>query len=149
MLAQTLKNQPNMRDVFFQVDRVHHEVVHVNDEPSFHKVIGEDMVHERLKGRWGVALAKEHNRRFIKPIRSSESGLPLVGLLDLNVVISPSDIKFRKVARVFQGIDDIGDSWKRIRVLDGMRVNIAVVLAGSERSILLWHKEEGGRLRRL
>ena len=60
---QMLKNQLNMRDVFLQIDRVHHEVVHIDDEPSFRKVVGEDMVHERLKGRWGVALAEEHNRR--------------------------------------------------------------------------------------
>jgi len=77
---------------------VHHEVVHINDEPSFRKVISEDMVHECLKGRRRVALAEEHYCRFIEPVRSSESGLPLVSLLNLNVVIPPLDIEFGEIS---------------------------------------------------
>ena len=149
MLAQTLKNKSNTRDVFLQINRVHHEVVHIDDEPSFGKVISEDVVHECLKRRRRIALAKEHHRRFVKPIRSSESGLPLVGLLYPNVVISPSDIEFRKVARVFERIDEIRDTREGVGVFDRMRIDIAVVLARAERSILLRHEEERGRLRGL
>ena len=48
---------------------------------------------------------------------------------------------------MFQGIDEVGDAWKGVRILDCMRIDVAVVLTGSEHSILLQHKEEGGRLR--
>jgi len=127
---------------------MHHEVIHVDNEPSFRKVVGEDMVHERLKGRRRVALAEEHHRRFVKPVRSSESGLPLISLLDLNVVISPLDIKFREVMRMFESVNKIGDARKRVSVFDHMRIYVAVVLAGMERSIFLWDEEERRRLQR-
>jgi len=127
---------------------VHHEVVHVDDEPPFRNVVGEDMVHEHLKGRWRVALAKEHNHGFVEPIRSGESSLPLVSLLNLNIVIPPPDIKFGEIPGVFERVDEIGDTRKRVSVLDGMRVDILVVLAGMKCSILLWNKREGGRLQR-
>jgi len=126
---------------------VHHEVVHVDDEPSFHKVVGEDMVHERLEGRWRVALAEEHDCWFIEPIRSSESGLPLVGLLNPNVVIFPPDIKFHEVTRMFESVDEVEDMRKRVSILDLMRIYIVVILAWMEHTILLWDKEEGGCLR--
>jgi len=125
---------------------VHHEVVHVDDEPSFCKVVGEDMVHERLEGRQRVALAKEHNRRFIKPVRSSESGLPLVSLLNPNVVISPPDIEFGEIPGVFESVNEVRDTRKRVSILDHMRINVAVVLAGVEHSIFLWDKKERGHL---
>jgi len=125
---------------------VHHEVVHVDDEPSFHKVVGEDMVHECLEGRRRVALAEKHNRRFIEPVRSSESGLPLVSLLNPNIVISPLNIEFREVTRVFESVNEVGDMRKRVSVLDHMRIYIAVILAGTEHAILLQDKEERGCL---
>jgi len=128
---------------------VHHEVVHINDEPSFREVVGKDMVHERLKGRQGVALAKEHNCRFIEPVRSSESGLPLVGLLNLNIVIPPLDIEFSEIPRVFESIDEVRDMRKRVSILDHMRIYISIVLTGVECSILLWDKEERGHLQEL
>jgi len=128
---------------------VHHKVVHIDDEPSFHKVVGKDMVHEHLESWRRIALAKEHHHGFVEPIRSSESGLPLIGLLNPNVVISPSDIEFREILGVFESVNEVGDTRKGVGVLDHMRVNVTIVLAGMERAILLRDKEEGGRLQRL
>jgi len=107
------------------------------------------MVHERLKCRQRIALAEEHHCRFVEPIRSSESGLPLVSLLDSNIVVSPLDIEFREVTRVLKRINEIGNMGKRVSVLDSMRIYVSVILAGTERSILLRDKEEGGCLRGL
>jgi len=68
--------------MFLQIDQVHHEVIHVDNEPPFCKVISEDMIHECLEDRQRIALAKEHHHRFIECIRSSESGFSLIGLLN-------------------------------------------------------------------
>jgi len=106
------------------------------------------MVHECLKHRWRIALAEEHHHQFVKPIRSSESNLPLIGLLNPNIVISSPDIEFHEVVRVFKGIDKVEDTREGINILDGMRVDIMVVLTGMECSILLWDKK-GGHLRGL
>jgi len=141
-----LENQPNTQDVFLQVDQVHHEVVHIDDEPSFREVICKDMVHEHLKGRWRIALAKEHHRRFIKPIKSSESDLPLVSLLDLNIVVPPLDIRFGEILEMLESVNKVGDTREGINVLDGVGIDVVVVLTGTEYSILLQDKEEGRRL---
>jgi len=122
-----------MRNVFFQVSRVHHEVVHVDDEPSFCKVVSEDMVHEHLKGRRRVALAEKHNHRFID-------------LLNPNIVIPPPDIKFGEISGVFESVDEVENTRKGVSVLDCVRIYVAIILAGMECSILLWDKEEGGCL---
>ena len=107
------------------------------------------MAHECLKGRWRVALAEEHYCRFVEPIRSSESGLPLVGLLNLNVVVPPPDIQFGKIPGMLESVNEVGDMRKRGSILDCMRIDVVVVLAGTESFILLQDKKEMGCLRRL
>ena len=51
-----------------------------------------------------------------------------------------------EVARVFESVDKVGDTRKRISVLNCMRIDVMIVLAGTEHAILLWDKEEGGHL---
>ena len=62
-----------------------------------------------------------------------EGHFPLVSILDVDVVVSPSDIKLG---------EDPG-------ILDGVGVDVSVILAGSEgvRGILFVNEEEGGCLR--
>ena len=86
---------------------------------------------------------------FVKPIRSSESGLPLVGLLDSNIVVSPPNIQFSKISGMLQSVNKVRDTGERVGILDGMRVDITVILAGAEHPILLRDKEEGRCLREL
>ena len=81
------------------------QVVHVDLEPSLGNHVGEDVVHERLKGRRGIAKAKEHHGGFVESERGNECCLPLVFLLDTNVVIAPPDIKLGEQCRVFHVIN--------------------------------------------
>ena len=127
---------------------MHHEVIHIDDEPPLHEVISEDVVHEYLKDRQRIAMAKEHHHGFIEPTRSSESGLPLVSFLNPNVVIPPLNVQFNEILEGFQGVDEVGDVRKGISILDGVGINILIVLAGAECAILLRDKEEEGHLQR-
>ena len=81
------------------------QVVHVDLEPSLSDHVGEDMVHECLKGRRGITEAKEHYGGFIESERGDERCLPLVFLSNTNVVITPSDIKLGEQRGVFHIID--------------------------------------------
>jgi len=101
------------------------------------------------KCRQRIALAEEHHCWFIKPVRSSESGLPLIGLLNPNIVVPSLDVQFGEVAGMFESINKIRDTRERISILDGVKMDISVVLAGMEHAILLWDKEEGGCLQGL
>ena len=81
------------------------QVIHVDLEPALGNHVGEDVIHERLKGRRGIAKAKEHYGGFIESKRGDECSLPLVFLPDMNVVIAPSDIKLSEQCGVFHIID--------------------------------------------
>ena len=81
------------------------QIIHVDLEPSLGDHVGEDVVHECLKGRGGVAEAKEHYGGFVESKRGDEGCFPLVLLPDTNIVIAPSDIKLGEQRRVFHVID--------------------------------------------
>jgi len=142
MLVQMLKNQPNMQDVFLQIDQVHHEVVHINDEPSFCKVISEDMIYEHLEGRQWAALAKEHHHWFIKPVRSSKAAFHwLVSLIWM--LLYPQQMS--SLVKYWECFNVSMRSCGR-GVFDSMGVDVIIVLAGMEHTILLQNKEEGACL---
>ena len=77
------------------------EVVHVNDEPSFHNHIPEGVRHELLKGGRGIGHAKEHDSGFIESSVSDEGIFPLVAFLYSDIVISPLYIKLGEDLGVF------------------------------------------------
>jgi hypothetical protein len=47
-----------------------------------------------LKSGWRVAHAKEHDFWFKKPSSGLEGSFLLVTIANLNVIITPSDVKF-------------------------------------------------------
>ena len=71
-----------------------------------------------------------------------EGGFPLVAFLDSDIVISPSHIKLGEDLGVFEFVDKIGDQGKGIRVLNSMAIEILVVLARSEATILFFDEEK-------
>ena len=69
------------------------QVIHVDLEPVFGNHVSEDMIHECLKGWWGITEAKEHNSRFEKAKRSDECHFPLVFFPNVDVIIAPLNVK--------------------------------------------------------
>ena len=57
----------------------------------------EDVVHHCLEGCRAVREAKEHDLWLEEPSVGMECGLPLVTLLDSDVVETPSDIQLSEV----------------------------------------------------
>ena len=72
----------------------------------------------------------------------NEGRLPLVAILDSYVVVSPAYVKFGEDLSISQFVYKVGDEGKRVGVSDGMFIDVTVVLAGVESSILLFNKEE-------
>ena len=130
--------------VVFVVVRVDEEVVHVNDKPSFLNHISERVRHELLKSGGGVGHAKEHDSGFIESVVGDEGTLPLVTLLDTDIVVSPSYIKLSEDLGIFEFVDEVGDQGKGICISDCVAIEVSVVLTGLEASILFFDKEEGG-----
>ena len=118
------------------------QVVHINLEPSLGNHIGKNMIHERLKGRRGVAEPKEHHSGFKETERSDEHCFPLVFLPDANIVITPANIKLGEQCRVLHVIDQLRDEWERIPVANCVGVEILIVLAWLQGSVLFGYKEK-------
>ena len=81
------------------------DVVHVDDQPPFSDHVGEEVIHQRLKGGRGVTEPEEHDGGFKQSALACESGLPLVSFLDPDVVISSAEVQFRVVLRGSESIE--------------------------------------------
>ena len=106
-------------------------IIHVDLKPLLWKHIREDVVHESLEGGGGIAEPKEHDSGFKESHGGDESGLPLIFLLDANVVVSPTNVKFGEQGGFFHVVDEFRDQGERIGISDGVGVQVAVVLAGT------------------
>ena len=102
------------------------------------------MVHKCLKGGRSIAKAKEHDYRFAKTKWSDKCGFPLVFFLNMDIVVPPSDIELGKKGRILHVINQLRDEGKRVSIVNGMAVQVAVVLAGSKGSVFFGNKEEQG-----
>ena len=65
----------------------------------------------------GVAETKEHDSRFKEPLVHDEGCFPLVAVLDMDVVVSPTNIKFGEVMGIFQLVYKVRDEGKRVGVM--------------------------------
>ena len=71
-----------------------------------------------------------------------EGCLPLVTILDVDVVVPPMNIELGEVASVFQLVHKVGDERKEIGIAGSVFIEVSVVLAGVEFAIFLLDKEE-------
>jgi hypothetical protein len=97
-----------------------------------------------LEGGWGVGEAEEHDSWFEEAFVSDECHLPLVLFLDVDVVVSPSYVEFREQGSILSSGYEFWNEWQWVAVADGMFIEAAVVLYGSEFTIFLFNEEEGG-----
>ena len=95
-----------------------------------------------MKGGGGIGHAEEHDSGFVKSSVGDEGGFPLVAFFYLDIVISPSYIKLGEDFGVFKFVDEIRDQGERICISNSMAIEISVILARSEASILFFDEEE-------
>ena len=100
-LHHSLKDTASLLGVGFQVRGGDKEVVHIDNEPSFSDHVSERVIYEPLEHSGGVAETKEHDRWFEESLVGDEGCLPLVTILDTDIIVSPSNIEFGKVASIF------------------------------------------------
>ena len=75
-----------------------------------------------------------------------EGRLPLVTVLDPYVVVPPANVKLGEHFGISEFVYEVGDEGKGVSIANGVFVDIAVVLAGTESTIFLFDKKEGGGL---
>ena len=112
--------------VIFGVDT---DVIHINFQPFFCYHIGEDVVHKGLECRQCIAKSKEHHCRFEKSQGDDKGSFPLVFFMNADVVIAPSDVELHKEGGILHVVDKFRDEWQRVHILNGVGIEILVVLA--------------------
>ena len=80
---------------------------------------------------------------------SNEGCLPLVSILDVDIVVSPSNIKLGEMFHILEFVNKVGDERERIGISDGVLIWVVIILTGVEFPILLFDEEEGGGLGRV
>ena len=125
------------------VRRVDKEVIHVDNKPSFCDHIAKGVIYESLEDGRGIGETKEHYSWFEESLMSDESGFLLVPVLDSDIVIFPTDIKFSEDLCPLEFIDEVGNEWKVVCIMDCVFINIVVVLTGVEATVLLLTKKKG------
>ena len=73
-----------------------------------------------------------------------EGCFPLISILDVDIVVLPSDVKLGEVFCILEFIDKVRDEGERIGISDGMFIRVVVILAGMEFPILPFDDEEEG-----
>src|SRR5712691_9830857 len=91
--------------------RMDNDVVHIDRTFAQINVILEFVVHHGLEGGRGVRQTKEHDSRFEKTVTRFEGSLPFIALFDADVIVSPSDVKFREPLLPRDAVNEFGDQW--------------------------------------
>ena len=95
-----------------------------------------------MKGGRGIGHAEEHDGGFIKSSVGDEGGFPLATFLDSDIVISPLYIKLGEDLGIFKFVNEVGNQGEGVCISNSMAIEISVVLARSEASILFFNEEE-------
>ena len=128
------------------VGGMNEEIIHVNDKPSFCNHVMKGVIHEVLESGRGIGETKEHHGWFIEFLMCDKGSFPLMPIFDSDIIVSPSNIKLGEDFRPLEFIDKVGNEGKRVCITDSVFINIAIVLAGSKATVLLFDKEERGCL---
>ena len=95
-----------------------------------------------MEGHRGVGEPKEHDCWFKESLRGEGCSLPFISFLDLDVIVSPFDVKLCEQGASLEVVDDLGNEWGDIPISFGPFVHWSVVLYWVYFSIFLFDKEE-------
>ena len=69
------------------------KVIHIDFQPFLFEHVSENMVHEHLECGGRITESEEHDSGFEESHGSDESGFPLVFFLNMDIIVSPMNIK--------------------------------------------------------
>ncbi len=107
------------------------DIVEVDNEVILVDEVLEDMSHERLKGGQGIAKAKSHDEGFKEAKVALKGGFPFVAGLDMDVVITPADIKFGKITRRLKFVYKVWNEGEWKSVFNHDIIELLIILDGA------------------
>ena len=101
------------------------------------------MIYKCLECGGSITESEEYNSGFEESHWGNESSFPLILFLNADVVVSPLNVKFSKQCGLLHILSEFWDEGKRIGVVDGMGVQVMVVLAWMQCSSFFGIKKKG------
>ena len=141
MLPETAEN---LLDVFFMVRFVFREdqqVVQIDNDIDTYQVL-EDVIHHMLERSRSVSQAEGHHGRFEVSFPGPERGLPLVALLDPDVVVAPPEVQGGEYPGLLESVHQLHREGERVPVLYRDLVEFPVVHDHPERTVLFLYEED-------
>jgi hypothetical protein len=104
------------------------DIIHVYREPSLGHFLTKDRVHHHLEGGRRIGETEEHDHVFKEPFWGEKGSFPFICLFNLNVVVSPSDVKLGEQGTSAEAINGLGNEGGDISVFLSPFVDWAIVL---------------------
>jgi len=103
-------------------------VVHIDREPTLGNFPMEYCVHHHLESSWRVGEAEEHNCWFKESLWGEEGSFPLVSIFDVNIVVSPADIKLSEQGASTEAVNSLGNKGGDVLIFLGPFVDWPIIL---------------------
>ena len=120
MLAKTFQNMPHYYSVFGEGIQVDQDIVEVDTYQAFHDEVSENVIHHGLESGQAIGETKEHHQAFKQLLVSSEGGLPLITLLDSDIIVPPLNIQLGEVLHPSELVYELGNERNWVSVLDSL-----------------------------
>jgi hypothetical protein len=87
VLSKSLQNQSHDALMLFDALREDEDVVEVHTNHAFHDEVLENVVHHHLEGGGRISESEKHHLGLVEATISAKHCLPLVTLLDPNILV--------------------------------------------------------------
>ena len=95
-------------------------------------LLGKHIVHKPLERRWGICKSELHDCGFKLSKGANEGRLVFISSPDLDIMESPSDVKFREDTTFREAVQYFSDERQRVGVLHSDLIQFPTVNDGPE-----------------
>jgi hypothetical protein len=113
---------------FWVVGSVDEDVIHVDSDISFVYEVSKDVIHHGLKCHRGIGESEEHDHGFKEPLICFKCSLPLVSIMDADIIVAPSYVELHEQRVASDAINEFGDEGQWIAVADCKGIQLPIVL---------------------
>jgi hypothetical protein len=147
MFAHLIQDLSSDMSMFVAISGKDENVVEIHRDDPFHDEIVEYLIHHGLEGGRTIGEAKVHDQWFKEATIGAKCGLPLITLLNSDIIVPPTDVELGKVLRAFESVNEVIDEREWVSILPCDHVKCPIVLVKVKFTILLLDEQDQGTQR--
>lgn len=140
ILTQQLQRSPQVLLLLLPEPRVYQYIINEHHNKLV-EVWNKDLVHLSHEKCWSISQSKQHDWKLILSISHAECGLLNILIPDSKLMVAWSRIYLKEVSCTLKLIKELVNLLKKILVLDGDLIQLAVVDAHPHGTILFLYKQ--------